>query len=35
MDMPILSLRSAMERGWSLQAPISLQDAVEALQPEG
>jgi hypothetical protein len=28
-------LRSGMERGWDLQEPIALQDALEALQPEG
>lgn len=28
-------LVSAMERGWSLQEPMALQDVLEALQPEG
>jgi hypothetical protein len=31
----VLCYCSVMERGWSLQQPIALQDAQEALQPEG
>ena len=30
-----IHLCSAMERGWDVQQPISLQDAQEALQSEG